>query len=103
MFRGICDKILKQLIYILYESTETKVKIQKIYDMKDYILTKPLLKFGRSKTKQIWKYANDVKAKKSLDKVINLCITIAKSFHRGHTTCLNESFHFVKAKFLPKN
>ena len=96
MFRGIADKVLKQLTYILYEDTEKDVKFQKILDMKNFILTKPLLKLGRSTKKQKWKYANDKDARKCLDKVIDLCFQIADTFKRGHSTCLNESFHYLK-------
>lgn len=103
LFRGICDKVLKQLTYILYENTQTEEKIQKIHEMKTYILTQPLLKYGRSTEKHVWKYANDANAKIGLDKVIQICIQIASTFNRGHSTSLNESFHYMKAKFLPKN
>lgn len=103
MFRGIADKVLKQLIYILYEEAEIEEKFQKILAMKDYMLTQPLLKFGRSTKKHVWKYADNKDAQKCLNKVIDICFQIAKTFHRIHSTCLNESFHFVKAKYLPKN
>ena len=49
------------------------------------------------------KCAKDKKAKESFNKVINFCDQIARTFHRGRTACLNESFHFVKEKYLPKN
>lgn len=55
--------------------------------MKNFILKRPLLKFGRSKEKHISKYVTNKKAQDSLDKVISLGIGIAESFHRGHTTC----------------
>ena len=35
--------------------------------------------------------------------MIDLCFQIADTFKRGHSTCLNESFHYLKARYLPKN
>lgn len=71
--------------------------------MKTYILTQSLLKYGRSTGKHVWNYAEDENAKICLEKVIQICIHIASIFNRGHSTSLNESFHYMKDKFLPKN
>ena len=38
-----------------------------------------------------------------LTKVLDFCRHIVSTFIRGHSTYLNEYFHSVKAKFLPKN
>ncbi|KAK8842160.1 hypothetical protein M9Y10_026388 [Tritrichomonas musculus] len=72
-FRGIGEKILKQLKYILYDSTEKTEKYKQIQDMRNYILTKPFLKFGRSRTYKPWKYSSDNAAVKCLDDVIDYC------------------------------
>ena len=49
------------------------------------------------------KYSSDTNAISKLDEVMKLCYTITTSFVRYHSTCLNECFHSVKAKLVPKN
>lgn len=71
--------------------------------MRNTILTKPFLKLGRAKEPHLWRYANDDNAILKLDSVIQICHNIASNFVRYHTTCLNECFHSVKARFVPKN
>lgn len=71
--------------------------------MRNTILTKPFLKLGRVKEPHLWRYANNNIAISKLDNELKLCHNIASTFVRYHTTCLNECFHSVKAKFVPKN
>ena len=103
MFRGICKKLLKKFKCILYRDESIIQKYSEIQELRNAILTKPFLKLGRAKEPHLWKYANDVNAVSKLDNVINLCNNITSSFVRYHSTCLNECFHSVKAKFVPKN
>lgn len=103
MFRGICNKLLKKLKFILYSNTSTEQKHIQIEEMRNTILTKPFLKLGRAKEPHLWRYANDDNAILKLDSVIQICHNIASNFVRYHTTCLNECFHSVKARFVPKN
>ena len=103
MFRGVCPKILKRLKAILYTDGAREQKLLEIQEMKTFILTQPFLKLGRSLEKKPWKYANNETAKNHLNKVIDFCIDIANTFERRHSTCFNETFHALKAKYLPKN
>lgn len=103
MFRGICQKLLKQFKFILYSNTPTEQKHLQIDEMRNTILTKPFLKLGRAKEPLLWRYANNNIVISKLDNVLKLCHNIASTFVRYHTTCLNECFHSVKAKFVPKN
>lgn len=103
MFYGICPKVLKQLKYILYDDTEKVEKLKQIQEMKQFLLTQSYLKLGRSLTKHPWKYSHNRDAIEALDKVIAFCNDIALNFERRHSTCFNETFHPLKAKYLPKN
>ena len=101
-FRGISKKMLKKLKFILYSNTDKSTKLTQVQQMKLFILTQPFLKFGKSTTLHKWKHANEEDTRNCLDKVIKLCLDITSNFDRYHSTNLNESFHYVKSKFLPK-
>lgn len=103
MFRGISKIVLKQLKYILYNDSPKEVKYKQVEDMKNYILNQPIIKLGRAKEKHKWKHANSPEAIISLNKVMNLCNEIVFGFDRGHSTCINECYHSLKGKFVPKD
>lgn len=103
MFRGICKKLLKKFKDILYSEFDKPQKMNEILNLRHFILEEPFLKFGRAKQPNKWKYADNQIAIQSLDKVLDLCRYIISTFERGHSTCLNESYHYLKAKYLNKN
>ena len=103
MFRGIYKVVLKQLKRILYSDSPKEDKYKQVKDMKNYILTQPILKLGRAKELHKWKHDNSPEAISSLNRVMNVCIDIVFGFDRGHSTCINECYHSLKAQFVPKD